>query len=146
MLFERKARTINRLLVVEDEPLVAFDNEHALGDAGYTVVATVDRVRDAIAALETAPVDLVLCDVKLTGERSGVELARHVKPLGIPLLFVTASCPIDASEMSLGVLAKPYSGKTLIDSLAAVERHLAGKKARRLPGGLTLYPLVTARG
>ena len=44
MIFGRKRRVITRLLVVEDEPLVAFDTEHLLTEEGYEVVATVDRV------------------------------------------------------------------------------------------------------
>ncbi len=40
-----------RVLIVEDEPLIAFDNEHALIQAGYIVVATVDRFRDAEAVI-----------------------------------------------------------------------------------------------
>ena len=47
MLFGKRERTIRRILVVEDEPLVAFDNEHMLQDAGYEVVATVDTLADA---------------------------------------------------------------------------------------------------
>lgn len=43
MLFGRRERRINRIMVVEDEPLVAFDNESMLQDAGYVVVATVDN-------------------------------------------------------------------------------------------------------
>ena len=51
MLFERQSHTLRRLLIVEDEPLVAFDNEHVLTDAGYQVVATVDGVAEAISAI-----------------------------------------------------------------------------------------------
>ena len=40
MLFGRKKRQIERLLVVEDEPLIAFDTEHVLTDASYAIVAT----------------------------------------------------------------------------------------------------------
>ena len=139
MLFGRKQRLINRLLVVEDEPLVAFDNEHALSDAGYDVVATVDRVADAIACLEKESVDLILSDVKLTGERSGVDLARHVQPLGLRLMFLTASCPIEAPRLSVGCLAKPYTAITLIAALGALDKALAGRPPKKLPPGLTLY-------
>ena len=139
MLFARKQRLINRLLIVEDEPLVAFDNEHALGEAGYHVVATVDRFRDAMAVVEAGDIDLVLSDVALSGEHDGVDLARAIKPLGIRLLFVTGSCPIDAPEISIGCLAKPYPQRDLLDSLAALERALAGKRPKRMPAGLSLY-------
>lgn len=144
MLFGRKQRTINRLLIVEDEPLVAFDNEHALTDAGFHVVGTVDRVRDALTCLDKEPVDLVLSDVTLAGERSGSDLARELKPRGIRLLFVTASCPIDAPDFSIGCLAKPYTTRTLLLALDAVERVVAGRKPGRLPAGLSLYDGIRA--
>lgn len=139
MLFTRKQRLINRLLIVEDEPLVAFDNEHALGEAGYHVVATVDRFRDAMAVIDTDEVDMILSDVALTGKRNGVDLARAVLPIGIRLLFVTGSCPIDAPEFSIGCLSKPYAQRDLIDSLTAIERALGGDVPKRLPAGLSLY-------
>ena len=59
MLFGRRQRRIKRILIVEDEPLVAFDNEHVLRDAGYEIGATVDTVPDAMAAMD-AELDLVL--------------------------------------------------------------------------------------
>ncbi|MBB5686937.1 response regulator [Sphingobium boeckii] len=139
MLFTRKQRLINRLLIVEDEPLVAFDNEHALGEAGYEVVATVDRFGDAMAVIEAGEVDLILSDVALAGEHDGVHLARTVQPLGVRLLFVTGSCPVEAPQISVGCLTKPYAQRDLIDSLKALELALAGKMPKRLPVGLSLY-------
>lgn len=53
-LFGRKKRRLVKLLVVEDEPLVAFDTEHVLTDAEFEVVATVDRVSKAVALIEGA--------------------------------------------------------------------------------------------
>ncbi len=58
--FGRKKRQLVRLLVVEDEPLVAFDTEHVLTDADYEVVATVDRVSKAVTLIDGgAAIDLV---------------------------------------------------------------------------------------
>ena len=75
MFFSKRTQQIRRILIVEDEPLLAFDNERALQQAGYEVVATVDRFRDAGAViLGQAGVDLVVTDIKLRGVRSGVEL------------------------------------------------------------------------
>src|SRR3989344_3871703 len=51
MLFSRFTRSIETILIVEDEPLVAFDNELRVVDAGYRVVATVDTEAEAIAVL-----------------------------------------------------------------------------------------------
>lgn len=139
----KKVQQIRRILIVEDEPLLAFDNEHSLQQAGYEVVATVDRFRDAAAViLGQGAVDLVLTDIRLTGVRSGIELARHARELGIAVLFATASCPADAREMgiALGCLAKPYQPRDLVRALAVCERIVGGLPAGRLPPGLTLFP------
>jgi two-component system, response regulator PdtaR len=103
------------------------------------VVATLDRFSDAVATLESEQVDLILCDVRLTGERTGIDLAKVAKKRGIPVLFVTGAPPDNASELVIGCLMKPYSDRKLKAALAAVDKYLAGEKVRP-PKGLTLYP------
>ncbi len=76
MLFGKRERLIRRILIVEDEPLVAFENEHLLGEAGYDVVATVDNHAAALAVIEAEPLDLVLSDIALNGDGDGVDVAR----------------------------------------------------------------------
>jgi CheY-like chemotaxis protein len=139
VLFGKRKRIVNKILIVEDEPLTAFDNELMLGDAGYEVVATVDRFRDAIAALDKQPVDLVLCDVRLTGERTGIDLAHEGRRRGIPVLFVTGAAPDNAADLVVGVLMKPYTHRTMRSALNAVDCYLAGRKVRP-PRGLVLFP------
>lgn len=119
--------------------MTAFDNENLIGDAGYDVVATLDRYADAIETLDKEQVDLILCDVRLTGDRSGIDLAKVARERGIPVLFVTGAPPDNAGELALGCLMKPYNDRTLKAALTAVDKYLAGDKARP-PKGLTLYP------
>ncbi|HEY5724008.1 MAG TPA: response regulator [Allosphingosinicella sp.] len=139
MLFGKRARAISRILIVEDEPLVAFDNEHLLGENGYVVVGTVDSLADAVRVLGEEPVDLVLSDIKLNGDGDGMDVARAAAAKGVPVLFVTGNCPLEARTIGIGCLAKPYSGKMLKSALETVDRRLQGKTVRRLPNGLTLY-------
>ena len=139
MLFGKRKRIVNRILIVEDEPLTAFDNENLIGDAGYEVVATLDRYADAMETLDKEQVDLILCDVRLTGERTGVDLAREARARDIPVLFVTGAPSDNATELVGGVLMKPYTKRTMRSALKAVDSYLAGKKTRP-PKGLTLFP------
>ncbi|HEU4877609.1 MAG TPA: response regulator [Sphingomicrobium sp.] len=138
MLFGKPKRIVKRILIVEDEPLTAFDNETMLEELGYTVVATHDRVKEALATLEREKVDLIMSDVKLAGDRSGIELARIAKDKGVPVLFATGMVPDEAVELAVGCLIKPYSLRTLKTALAAVDQHLQGAKAKP-PKGLILY-------
>ena len=139
MLFEKRARSIKRLLVVEDEPLLAFDNEHLLVESGFEVVATVDRVAEAIAAIEAEQIDLILADVRLSDGDSGIDVARAAYASGIPVLFVSGHCPVEAERFAVGCLAKPYRQRDLLDAIDAVEGVLKGRRKRKPPEGLTLY-------
>lgn len=141
MLFGRKQRRISRLLIVEDEPLVAFDAEHYLTEHGFEVVATVDTVAAATALLESdAPIDLVLADLQLA-DGSGIDVARTAQRRGVPVMFVTGRTPdeVAASALALGCLAKPYPQRDLIAAIAAIETVVEGKTPRRPPPGLRLF-------
>jgi DNA-binding response OmpR family regulator len=142
MIFGRKKRRLTKLLLVEDEPLVAFDNEHLLTDADFEIVATVDRVADAIDVIETgAKIDLVVADVSLA-DGSGLDVARVAHGRGVPVLFVTGNCPIEAQEVAVGCLAKPYNQRDLVMAIEAVDGFLEGKPPRKLPSGLRLFERV----
>ena len=139
MIFAKKKRRLRRILIVEDEPLVAFDNEHFLTEAGYEIVATVDGVAAARAVLEDGvELDLVLVDVALS-DGSGVEVAEAARALDIAVLFVTGSCPENAQRLGVGCLAKPYTSRELRGALEAIDALMAGRAIRKLPPGLTLY-------
>lgn len=139
MLFGKQERLIRRIMIVEDEPLVAFDNEHGLTDAGYEVVATVDSRAAAIAILARETLDLVLTDIGLHGDGDGHDVARAARDKGVPVLLVTAQCSDEGRALALGWLAKPYSIAVLEQTLVALDRVLQGRTPRRLPTGLTLF-------
>ena len=143
MLFGKRKRIVKHILVVEDEPLTAFDNEQLIASAGYEVVATCDNVAEALATLDSGQVDLILSDVKLNGDQDGVDLAREARRRGISVLLVTGRCPDDAASYAVGCLMKPYNDRTLRDAIHAVEDHLAGNKPK-LVKGLELFPLASS--
>jgi DNA-binding response OmpR family regulator len=139
MLFGKRERAIRRILVVEDEPLVAFDNEHLLREAGYEVVATVDNLADAAKVIAEQRLDLVMSDITLSGEGDGTDVARAAAARGVPVLFVSADCPDEARSLAIGCLAKPYSEKVLKAALEALDARLSGRTPKKLPAGLSLY-------
>jgi CheY-like chemotaxis protein len=140
MLFGKRERAIRRIAIIEDEALIAFDNEHLLGEAGYEVVATIDNFADALRLIESdQPVDLILCDISLRGEGDGIDVARAAALRNVPVLFVSGNCPSEARSMAVGCLAKPYSDRMLRNALAALDRKLRGQPLKRIPAGLSLY-------
>lgn len=140
MVFGQRKRVISRLLIVEDEPLVAFENEHALIEEGFEVVATVDRVSDAISVLSAnSDVHLVLADISLA-DGSGIDVARAAHARGIAVIFVTAECPEGGRAFARGCLAKPYRPTDLIAAIAAIDGQIQGRaRPRRLPRGFSLF-------
>jgi len=140
MLFGKRERRIRRILIVEDEPLVAFDNEYMLQDAGYEVVATVDSYAGAAEAIAAEEIDLVLTDLTLAGDGDGLDVARDAAAKGVPVLIVTGDCGEEAKSLALGCLSKPYSERVLLGALDAIDRHLQGRQPRKkVPEQLTLW-------
>ena len=144
MLFGKKKRRITRLLIVEDEPLVAFDTEHFLRDEDFEIVATVDRVADAMPLIQASDhgIDLVLVDVNLA-DGSGFDVAREARGVGIAVMFVTGECPDGAADVAIGCLSKPFAQRTLLAAITAVEGVLEGKPPKRLPTGFRLFEVAT---
>ena len=138
MLFGKRKQVVKRILIVEDEPLTAFDNENFLGDAGYEVVATVDDLEEALAVLEKEMVHLILSDVRLRKDQTGIDLARAAKAKGVPTLFATGLSYPGASEVAVGCVMKPYTERQLIKAIEAVDRHLQGEKVKA-PKGVELF-------
>jgi two-component system, response regulator PdtaR len=139
MLLRHSTRAIRRLLVVEDEPLVAFDNEYFLVQEGYEVVATVDNVTDALVMLGRESIDAVLLDVNLAGERSGVDVAMAARDASIPVLFLTGSLPAGADELAMAALAKPYGHRDLSAALKAMDAMVAGRAPGKVPDAVRLF-------
>jgi CheY-like chemotaxis protein len=137
MLFGKRKQVVKRILIVEDEPLTAFDNENMLGDAGYVIVATVDDFDEALRVMDSEEVHLLLSDVRLRSKLTGIDLAHHAKQRGIPTLFATGHAHPDCG-VAVGCLSKPYSERQLCKAIEFVDRHLQGEKVKP-PKGLQLF-------
>lgn len=138
MLFGKRSQVVKRILIVEDEPLTAFDNENILSDAGYEIVATVDGLEEALEILDREEIHLVLSDVRLREQQSGIELARAAKAKGVPTLFATGQAYPGAGGIAVGCLLKPYTERQLLKAVEFVDRHLQGEKVKA-PKGLQLF-------
>jgi two-component SAPR family response regulator len=130
MLFGKRKQVVKRILIVEDEPLTAFDNENTLSDAGYEIVATVDDLDEALDALDREEVHLVLSDVRLHKQQTGIKLAQHAKRRGVPILFATGHAYPAAAEIAVGCLMKPYTERQLCKAIECVDRLLQGEKVK----------------
>lgn len=97
-----------KILVVEDEAIVAKDLQHRLIKFGYTVPAIVSSGEEAInKAVEISP-DLVLMDIKLKGSMDGIEAAEEIyKRLDIPVIYLTAYA--DENTLRRAKITEPFA-------------------------------------
>ena len=96
-----------RILIVEDENIVAKDIHNSLKNLGYVPVAIVHSAKKAIEAVEENHPDLVLMDIRLKGKMSGIEAAEIIyKRFEIPVIFLTAFA--DESTLEKAKISQPY--------------------------------------
>jgi len=95
------------ILVVEDESIVAKDIQQSLKKLGYSVPSVENSGEDAIDAAGQHKPDLILMDIMLKGEISGIEAAQQIKNrYQIPVIFLTAYA--DESTLSKAKVTEPY--------------------------------------
>jgi two-component system, cell cycle sensor histidine kinase and response regulator CckA len=128
-----------RILIVEDEALIAADIAAELGRLGYEVVAVVDSADEAIEKAGTLLPDLVFMDIRLRGEADGIEAAMRIrKSHGIPVIFLTAHSDPGtlrrAGEVEpLGYVVKPFHPSELRVAVEiAHARHRSEMKHRQV--------------
>ena len=115
-----------RILIVEDESIVALDLRHRLMKLGYAVCAVTDTGESAIReAAEKVP-DLILMDIRLKGEMNGIEAAQEIRTrFDTPVILLTALADNDTLHQAEafgpnGFISKPFDEKELFDTIETV--------------------------
>jgi DNA-binding response OmpR family regulator len=131
-----------RILIVEDNALLAFMIEDALIEAGHEIFGPVGTPAEAMALAEQSRPQLVIVDVNLKNGTSGVEVARYLHiNSDVPSLFATGQVEIawQNSDVAIGVLAKPFSPDTVVKVVAAISRILSGQDASEVPAEFEMF-------
>ena len=108
-----------RILIVEDEHIVAIGIKRMLKGLGYTVTGVASSGEDAISKAESTFPDLVLMDIMLKGELDGVEAAKEIKErFDVPVVYLTAYSDSNIVERvkktgPFGYIVKPFDEKDL---------------------------------
>jgi CheY-like chemotaxis protein len=108
-----------RVLVVEDETLIAMMAEEMIMDLGASVIGPARSVDEALKLAESADIDLALLDVNLNGARVDPVLAR-LKERGVPVVLATGygTTALDVPQ-DVPIIRKPYTEERLGFILAA---------------------------
>lgn len=112
------------VLLVEDDAGAAADLTEALDAAGHRVVGPFHSAEAAEAATALHAIDLALLDINLSGEATGVDLARKLKSRwGMPVIFLSGDVTAAAqnAELAAAMVIKPYSGRDVLDAIARLE-------------------------
>ena len=124
------ASSPTRILIVEDEAVVALDIERRVTGLGYTIVATTDSAEEAIELAERERPDLVLMDIRLRGLMDGIEAGRQIRnEWRIPVVYLTAHADeptlARAKETApFGYILKPFDEQKLRVTLeVALAKH-----------------------
>lgn len=130
--------TTAKILIVEDEFVVAMNLEAILEDGGHTSVGIAPDLDTALQLADARP-DLALVDINLRDGETGPLIAERLREQNIAVLFVTANPRMleGAKAGAIGVLTKPCDEDLI---LAAVDYALGAKQGLPLPAppGLTL--------
>ena len=111
------------IIIVEDEAIVAMEYKRSLSKEGYTILASVPSAHLALVAFKNGKPDLVLIDIKLKGDKDGIELANEIREVSnVPVLFLTGNTDsitlsrINAINNSC-FLSKPILSKDLFPEI-----------------------------
>ncbi len=129
--------TKNRLLIVEDESIIAMELEFRLMDVGYEILDIIPSGKRAIEAAQTLQPELILMDIHLEGEMDGITAAEEIqRQVDIPIIFLTAHTDDHTLERAktrtpYGYLVKPFQEKELdIAIQMALYKHQMERKLR----------------
>jgi DNA-binding response OmpR family regulator len=117
-----------KIILVEDETIIAFELRVRLSRFGHTVLGVFRRGEDALAATQHGMPDLMLIDIILAGKIDGIETARRVRAAGqTKIIFLTANTDEATRQRAQEIgpeafLLKPFTEDELRATLAAALR------------------------
>ena len=133
-----------KILIVEDEAIVAEDIRNSLQGLGYTISAVVSSGEEAITKIEEDRPDLVLMDIVLKGDMDGIEAASQIHSrFNIPVVYLTAFTDektIERAKLTepFGYIVKPFEDRELHSTVEmALYKHKMESKLKENKGWLS---------
>ncbi|WP_439585886.1 sigma 54-interacting transcriptional regulator [Dyadobacter bucti] len=111
-----------KVLIVEDEYIIANNLEIILEHAGYSVIGIANSVSKALNVIHEQRPDMVLLDIYLNGNETGIDLARHLEELNIAFIYISANDDqsvleaVKATQPS-GYIVKPFREQDVLTAL-----------------------------
>lgn len=130
-----------RILIIEDEALVAMELRFVLEDLGHEVVATVADARSARSVAAENEIDLALVDIHLSDGPTGIALGSDLGREGVTVVFMTANPGMvrDGVAGALGVLSKPTDERGVQTAVDYALRRRKGQPVEYAPPELQVF-------
>jgi DNA-binding NarL/FixJ family response regulator len=128
-----------KVLVVEDEPLIAIDIEQVLTNINYQVTDVVFNAEDAFIALKKNTPDIVMLDINLGIGKTGIDVAKVInQEYQIPFIFLTSHADkLTLNEAKIakpyGYIVKPFSENDLLAGIEIAMYNYAQSNANNMP-------------
>ena len=118
-----------RILIVEDNALLAFMLEQSLAEAGHEPLGPVPDVESALPIIDSGEPQLALVDINLEGGSSGLDLAGALNDRSIPFFYATGQVAVAHRDgiHALGVIPKPFTPEIIVELAQAMERKIEGE-------------------
>jgi len=131
-----------RILIVEDDPLIAEDLSGMVSDLGYEVVGKAFSAESALLKIKNLQPDLILLDIELSGDMTGIEVAEIINTThkGLPFIFITSYYDDQTVSRAKktnpsGYLLKPFDERDIKVALTLA----IGEKVESLAHSSRLY-------
>lgn len=120
-----------KVLIVEDEVLISEHLKRIVQNSGYRPLEICGDYNQAMELLKTETPDMAFLDIRMNGVDEGVEVAMHLRTLGIPFVFVTSFSDKETlkkavSQQPLGYVLKPFDTDDIKEHLKVLEAAITG--------------------
>lgn len=112
-----------KILIVEDEPIVALDIKSAIEQCDFSVIDIVDNYDDALLSVKVNNPDIIFMDINLDNSKDGIEIAVEIKrKKDIPIIYLTAYSDDNTMQRAIetnpvSFIAKPFKREELKSSI-----------------------------
>ena len=128
-----------KVLIVEDEPLIASDIHFTVSESGYTVIGIAHTSIKAMDMINTRKPDIVLLDISIKGDKSGIDIGRILKSdYKIPFIYVTSFADKNTLELAketlpYGYIIKPFKDKDIPTAIEMAMFRYHAEQGTRFP-------------
>jgi len=117
---------MKKILIIEDEKIIALDIKATLAEAGYNVIGICNGTQDIVKECRLKQVEIILCDIYLKGNKNGIELMHDIqKNKYIPVVFITAYSTNEVIKdlnkiKNDGYIVKPFTDDQLLATIKLI--------------------------